>query len=520
MVHQSASAASTAKPSGTHSAKPSSKPSGTPFGAFSGASIGASSAGLSGPVSAPQAQPRVHLREIIDHGLCLILQLAGLATGLCMIAVAGFFGSAALLTPVLLWLLAMEYGAVWRRLSPAPAGKLSDRRSRATRGILAVLLANRLLLPLMLATIWLAKADQNFYYAALAVCVFHAASGPTAIRERGTRLALVTGAPVMLMALLALGAVMFAFAPGNGAGIVSGLAAGVFATQVLRRLNMELNQNPRTVSLRAVGEQIEREQRASGERLSFLSMIDHELRTPLNGILGMTQLLESTQLTPDQQSYARAAHQSGMRILELMRDVCDVTALTEGQLQLRKDSVNMSLLVGDVATNGAARAHDGKALFKVHAGTGLPSLVRADKARLLQIVEIFLDNAFQFGCAGGGGIVLVLVDVDRLSPDAGRLRVRVIDDGPGIADARVPTLFSLFNKADATTDMNGDGAGLGLPLAHRLARLMGGDVTVHSEPDLGTCASLTVPLVVEQWVSGENGERPTRRFDTSAIAAA
>ncbi len=227
----------------------------------------------------------------------------------------------------------------------------------------------------------------------------------------------------------------------------------------------------------------------SAEQLASLS---HEFRTPLNGVLGMARLLEGTKLTAEQKAYVSALHDSGQHLLTLVNDVLDYAKLGAGRVELHPAPMEVEGLLRSVAELLSPRARE-KGVEIAWAAPPAPAAVHADEGRLRQILLNFAGNAVKFTDTGG---VLIAAS----SPEPGRLRLRVEDTGPGVSQSDRERIFEEFAQAEAAhADLGG--AGLGLAIARRLARAMGGEVGVETAPGGGACfwfeaAFPTIPAVI------------------------
>ncbi|WP_337185209.1 response regulator [Phenylobacterium sp.] len=213
----------------------------------------------------------------------------------------------------------------------------------------------------------------------------------------------------------------------------------------------------------------------SAEQLASLS---HEFRTPLNGVLGMARLLEGTRLTAEQRAYVAALHDSGQHLLTLVNDVLDFAKLGAGRVELHPATTELEGLLRGVAELLSPRARE-KGLEIAWAAPRTPAQIHADEGRLRQILLNFAGNAVKFTETGG-------VLITASAPEAGRIRFAVEDTGPGVSKSDRDRIFEAFAQADAShADLGG--AGLGLAIARRLARAMGGEVGVESAPGRGAC---------------------------------
>ena len=220
-----------------------------------------------------------------------------------------------------------------------------------------------------------------------------------------------------------------------------------------------------------------RPQRAqiSAEQLASLS---HEFRTPLNGVLGMARLLEGTRLTAEQAAYVAALRDSGQHLLTLVNDVLDFAKLGAGRVELRPAPMDVEGVLRGVAELLSPRARE-KGLEIAWSSPREVGEVHADEGRMRQIMLNFAGNAVKFTETGG-------VLIAATAPQAGRLRFTVEDTGPGVSQSDRDRIFEAFAQADqAHADLGG--AGLGLAIARRLARAMGGEVGVEAAKGGGAC---------------------------------
>lgn len=209
----------------------------------------------------------------------------------------------------------------------------------------------------------------------------------------------------------------------------------------------------------------------------FFAAVTHELRTPLSGALGTARLLEDTGLKPDQAAYVAALKASAAHALALIDDILDLSRMEAGKLELRPEPVDPARLVEEVCELLSEKAAE-KGLTLAHAqGPGVPAQIKADPARLKQILFNLAGNAVKFTRKGG---VLVTLETEGET-----LRLAVRDTGPGICPSDQARLFEQFERGAAERDKSAPGAGLGLAMVKRLAEAMEGEVGVHSQPGEG-----------------------------------
>jgi signal transduction histidine kinase/CheY-like chemotaxis protein len=224
--------------------------------------------------------------------------------------------------------------------------------------------------------------------------------------------------------------------------------------------------------------QAQAESRAKSE---FLAVMSHEIRTPMNGVLGMAELLKGTSLDDRQRLYIDTIHRSGRSLLRVLNDILDFSKVEVGKLQLEHSTIDLDQLVHNViAPYQVSGSSD--VLFNVHIAPDTPRYLAGDAGRISQVIGNLLSNAFKFTRKGH---VSLLVDIAASEPERARLRVAVVDSGPGIALDQQTRLFSPFTQANAGISREYGGTGLGLAICKRLIEIMGGNIGFSSEPGKG-----------------------------------
>jgi PAS domain S-box-containing protein len=270
------------------------------------------------------------------------------------------------------------------------------------------------------------------------------------------------------------------------------------------RLFTRMQRGPTGRAIRAVGlmldihEQKEQElalleakmqaEAATGAKSNFLASMSHEIRTPLNGILGMTQVLSSEQLTDDQRDRVKVISDSGQTLMALLNDVLDISKIEAGKLEIAAVDGNLKVTLDRMRQLFLSHADERGLKVTVETPGNLPAILRYDPVRVRQCVGNLLSNAIKF--TESGGVTMRLSGEPRA--DGGwTIRISITDTGMGMDTETVARLFSAFAQGDATITRRFGGTGLGLAITRQLAHLMGGDVTVESTPGEGSTFHLT-----------------------------
>ena len=301
--------------------------------------------------------------------------------------------------------------------------------------------------------------------------------------------------------------------------------------KVLGEQKAEMGQKNKELELlhQELEDKIKELELSSKYKSEFLSTMSHELRTPLNSILILSNALGQNKkgnLDDKQVEHAQVIHSAGADLLSLINDILDISKIEEGKMDVMVDAIAPSELCDHFQRHFSHIAENRNVAFHVARGEGLPASFYTDRQRLEQILKNLLSNALKFTDDGSVTLSIERPGEDERIPGrmdrASTLKFAVTDTGVGIPEDKQKLIFEAFQQADGTTSRKYGGTGLGLTISRELARLLGGEISLHSDgPGTGATFMLYLPEGhAGQGEQADDGAAPAEPVDIGANAEA
>ncbi|KAM3096942.1 response regulator [Phormidesmis sp. 146-35] len=296
-------------------------------------------------------------------------------------------------------------------------------------------------------------------------------------------------------------------------------------------LEQETQQRQELTNKNIALEKAKREAEAANRTKSeFLAMMSHEIRTPMNAVIGMTELLLDSHLTPLQRDFVETIRNSGDSLLTIINDILDFSKIESGKLALERRSFNLLTCLERVFDLLAPRAAEKGLEMSYQIDPNTPDTIVSDVTRVRQILLNLVANAIKFTNVGGVTVSVTVrsapADISSRSLDLKTADVpcsnvicfAVKDSGIGIAPDRLDRLFQPFSQVDSSITRNYGGTGLGLVISQRLTEMMGGEIWVESQVGKGSTFyfSIVVPAVASSYPPANAKDYPSNHHQTAS----
>jgi len=249
----------------------------------------------------------------------------------------------------------------------------------------------------------------------------------------------------------------------------------------------------------------------SRAKSAFLATMSHEIRTPMNGVVGMTEVLTRSELSADQKEMVCTIRDCASALLKIIDDILDFSKIEAGKLQIDRVPTSIEEVVDGLSTSLATVADARGVALRTYVSPELPASAMFDDTRLREILYNLVGNAIKFSAGRNGIQGQVALRATLVEGPAPQVRFDIGDNGIGMTADTLTKLFQPFSQAEASTTRRFGGTGLGLAICRRLVSLMGGEMSVRSEPGRGSTFTVTLPL------EAVAGDPPRKLTDLSGL---
>jgi PAS domain S-box-containing protein len=259
---------------------------------------------------------------------------------------------------------------------------------------------------------------------------------------------------------------------------------------------------------------------ANRAKSSFLATMSHEIRTPMNAILGITEIhLQDEKLSEETRNALNMIYNSGYSLLNIINDILDLSKIEAGKLELMQVNYDVASLINDTVHLNAMLFDNKLVEFDLHVEENIPAVLFGDEQRIKQILNNLLSNAFKYTDSGTVTMSVAVEHAPNAEANQTTLVFKVSDTGQGMTQEQIDRLFTEYTRFFTETNRTVGGTGLGLNITKNLVQMMGGKISVKSEPNKGSTFTVHLPqkLVNSEVISKEITKNFTEfHFDTQA----